>query len=209
MDQDLQKILKFTVELDRLKGVLRKTRPVGLDRYENSAEHSWQVCLLAVLLASHARHPVDVPRVIELLLVHDIPEIEAGDLIVYQAGTPERFAAEQEAARRIFGLLPEPQAQYCMARWLEFEARDTAEAIFAYAIDRLMPVLHNLQSGGQSWNENRVTLEKILSVNAAIGNAMPTVWEEVQAAILKLAATGAFTPQESPTPLLAAPPGDD
>lgn len=148
-----------------------------------------------MLLASHTRQPVDLARVVELLLVHDIPEIEAGDQIVYQTGTRDRFAAEEEAARRIFGLLPEPQAQWCMARWEEFEARATPEAVFAYAIDRLMPVLHNLQSSGQSWTENRVPLEKVLAVNAAIGDALPSVWEHVRTAVSDLAATGLFDPQ--------------
>jgi len=180
---DLGRIIQFITEMDKLKAVLRKTKPVGLDRYENSAEHSWQVSLLALLLAPHARQPVDPARVVEILLVHDIPEIDSGDQIVYRGRNEARTAAEREGARRIFGLLPEPQAGWCMSRWEEYEARQSNEARFAYAVDRLMPVLQNLENGGQSWRENDVPLEKVLAVNAAIGEALPSVWEDLEVVI--------------------------
>lgn len=180
------------IELDKLKAVLRKSKPVGLERYENSAEHSWQVSLLALIMAPHAAKPVDVARVVEILLVHDIPEIDAGDQIIYQGPSEARAAAELAAAQRIFGLLPEPQAGWCMARWMEYESRETAEAVFAYAIDRLMPVLQNVNNHGQSWRENNVPLDRVLAVNSAIGNACPSVWEHVQALITELSATGVF-----------------
>ena len=129
---------------------------------------------------------------IEILLVHDIPEIDSGDRIVYQPHDRKRNAAERLAAERIFGLLPELQARWCMSRWQEYEERQSKEAIFAYAIDRLMPVLHNLNNNGQSWRENRVSLEKILSVNEAIGKALPQVWEQVQTMIHQAAQAGVF-----------------
>ncbi|HLQ65971.1 MAG TPA: HD domain-containing protein [Candidatus Limnocylindrales bacterium] len=182
---DLQRIFEFIIELDKLKAIVRRTKPTVLERYENSAEHSWQVCLLAVLLAQHSRQPVDVTRVVEILLVHDIPEIDAGDRIVYEAPSDARTATERQAASRIFGILPEPQANWCMSRWEEYEARESSEAVFAYAMDRLMPVLHNLESHGQSWRENNVSLEKVLSVNAVIGEVLPAVWERVQVLIAK------------------------
>jgi 5'-deoxynucleotidase YfbR-like HD superfamily hydrolase len=177
---DLERIIQFITEMDKLKAVLRRTKPVGLDRYENSAEHSWQVSLLALLLAPHARQPVDPVRVVEILLVHDIPEIDSGDQIVYEGHSEKRAAAERMGARRIFGMLPEPRASWCMSRWEEYEARQSNEAVFAYAVDRLMPVLQNLENGGQSWRENKVPFEKVLAVNAAIGEALPSVWEHVQ-----------------------------
>ena len=180
---DLDRIFNFMIELDRLKAVLRRTKPVGLDRYENPAEHSWQICVLAVLMAPHAREPVDIARVVEILLVHDIPEIEAGDQFIYQAGGEARAAAELEAARHTFGLLPWPQAEWFMERWQEFESRETNEARFAYAMDRLMPVLQNLRNNGQSWRENGVPREKVLEVNAAIGDACPAVWQHVRGLI--------------------------
>ena len=125
----MQQIVDFILELDRLKGVTRKTRPLGLDRYENSAEHSWQIALLAASLAHHAQEAVDVDRVIAMLLVHDIGEIETGDTIVYaEHGWEERKQAEYAAVTRIFGLLPAPQADRFMALWQEFESGETAEA---------------------------------------------------------------------------------
>jgi putative hydrolase of HD superfamily len=181
--ENIQRIFDFIVELDKLKSVLRKTKPVGLARYENSAEHSWQVCMFAQLLANESPIQVDVVRVIEILLVHDIPEIDAGDQIVYQSKNEEAVQKEQLAAERIFGLLPEPQATWCMSRWEEYEARQTNEAVFAYAVDRLMPVLQNLRNSGQSWKENSIPLEKILKVNAAIGTALPSVWSYVEVLI--------------------------
>lgn len=192
MSQDLQRIFDFILELDKLKAIFRKTKPVGLERYENSAEHSWQVCLLAQLLAQHAEEPVDIVRVVEILLVHDIPEIDAGDQIVYQGQSDTRFSSELQAAQRIFSLLPEPQASWCMARWQEYEARESKEAVFAYAIDRLMPLLQNVKNNGQSWRENKVPLEKVLSFNSAIGKACPSVWEYVQELIAQATEAGVF-----------------
>jgi putative hydrolases of HD superfamily len=196
LNRDLQRIIDFIIELDKLKTVLRKTKPIGLERYENSAEHSWQVSLLALLLAQHAHASVDVIRVVEILLVHDIPEIDSGDQIVYQEPGEARAAAEQQAVHRIFGLLPEPQANWCMSRWQEYEARESKEAVFAYAVDRLMPVLQNLKNNGQSWRENKVPLEKVLAVNIAVGEALPSVWEHVQSLIGELAAAGLFEHKE-------------
>jgi len=192
LSSDLQKIINFIIELDKLKAVLRKTKPVGLDRYENIAEHSWQVCLLAQLLSKYASAPLDMVRVTELLLVHDIPEIDVGDQIVYQTKDNSRADAEREAATRIFGLLPEHQACRLMSRWQEYEDRKTGEAVFAHAMDRLMPVLHNINNNGQSWRENRVSLDKIRAVNAIIGKACPSVWEHVQDILEQLSKAGLF-----------------
>ena len=184
----IKQTIDFIIEMDKLKQVVRKTKPVGLERYENSAEHSWQVCLLAVLLAPYARLPVDTGRVLELLLVHDIPEIDAGDQIVYQGPSDARSAAERTAARRIFGLLPAAETEWCLARWEEYEARASREAVFAYAIDRLMPVLQNTRNNGQSWRENQIPIDRVLAINAAIGDALPAVWEQVRPLIEEFAA---------------------
>lgn len=139
--------------------------------------------MLAQLIVCESPVKVDVVRVIEILLVHDIPEIYAGDQIVYQTKNELDVQKELQAAKRIFGLLPEPQASWCFSRWEEYETRETDEAVFAYAIDRLMPVLQNLRNGGQSWKENTVPLEKILKVNTAIGTALPSVWSYVETLI--------------------------
>lgn len=183
MNSNIDQIFRFILELDKLKSILRKTKPLGCDRYENAAEHSWHVCLLALLLAKESPTQINVARVVEILLVHDIPEIDAGDHIVYQNQSGERLREERRAAERIFGLLPEAQSSWCLERWQEYETRESDEALFAYAIDRLMPVLQNLNNSGQSWTENNVSLEQVLKVNAAIGSALPTVWAHVETRI--------------------------
>ena len=153
-----------------------------LERFASFAEHSWHVALLALALARHAEPPVDPVRVVELLLVHDVPEIDAGDTIVYRRGEATR-EGERRAAARVFGLLPEHEATRFLACWEEFEACDTPEARFAYAMDRLMPVLHNLHANGQTWRENDVSLDQVLAVNQAIGAACPAIWEHVRVRI--------------------------
>jgi putative hydrolase of HD superfamily len=148
----------FIIEIDKLKAVLRKNKPVTLERHENSAEHSWQVAMLALTMAPYAGAGVDIERVIRLLLVHDIGEIDTGDTIFYQEeGLLERKAAELAAVTRIFALLPEQQAQEMLALWLEFDANQSPEARFAHAMDRMMPILLNLNRQGQSWRENGVS----------------------------------------------------
>ena len=187
---DLEAIFGFALELDRLKAVLRRTRPTGLGRYENSAEHSWQICLVALVLARRCRVPVDVQRVLEMLLVHDVPEIDCGDQFVYARDAAERHAAEGAAAERLFGLLPEPEGSRLLERWREFEARETPEAIFAYAVDRLLPVLQNLHAGAQgSWREHGVPLHRVTAVNGAIADALPEVWAELEPRIAALFAS--------------------
>lgn len=181
---DISRISAFILEVDRLKGVLRKTQPRAVNRPENSAEHSWQVALLAVLLASYSPEPIDIARAVEILLVHDIPEIEIGDVIVYAAHDAERERQEAEAARDIFGILPEAQATRCFELWREYEERQTPESRYAYAIDRLMPVLHNVQRGGGTWAEHGIELEQVLAVNVVTGEALPEVWDEVRAQVI-------------------------
>ena len=175
----LESVVEFILELDRLKGVTRKTRPLGLERYENSAEHSWQITLLAAALVHHAETALDLDRVIRMLLVHDIGEIDTGDTMVYtEGGWEERKAAEAAAARRIFGLLPGAQAAAFLALWQEFEDGATPEARFAHAVDRAMPVLLNLANDGQSWRENGISHERVVGrVAAPIREGCPALWE--------------------------------
>ena len=177
---DLQRIFDFVVELDKLKAVLRRAKPVGLERYENSAEHSWHVCVLALLLAKHSTQPVDLQRVIEILLVHDIPEIDCGDQFVYTRDPEQTAVVEAAAAERIFGLLPPAEGEWLLSRWREYEERRTPEAVLAYAADRLMPVLHNVRGGARSWRENDVPLVRVKEVTRAIGDACPAVWAAVE-----------------------------
>jgi putative hydrolase of HD superfamily len=184
----MQEIVDFILELDKLKAVTRKVRPLGLDRYENPAEHSWQIALLAVSLAEHAEPGVDIHRVVAMLLVHDVGEIDTGDTMVFvEGGWEERKAAELEAVRRIFGLLSEPQAGVFLALWQEFEAGETPEARFANAADRAMPVLLNLANDGQSWRENGISYERVVRrIEPPIRAGCPALWDYL-AARLELA----------------------
>jgi len=174
----VQQIVDFILELEKLKGVTRKVRPLGLDRYENSAEHSWQIALMAASLAHYAAQPVEIGRVIGMLLVHDIGEIDAGDVMVFvEGGWEERQAAELAAVTRIFGMLPEPQGAAFLALWREFEFGETPEARFAHAVDRAMPVLLNLSNKGQSWVENGVSYERVVRrIAPEIAAGCPALW---------------------------------
>ncbi len=190
----MQQVIDFVLELDKLKGVTRKVRPLGLDRYENSAEHSWQLALFATALAPYAERPVDLDRVIRMLLVHDVGEIDTGDTIAFAVGGwEERKAAELAAVKRIAGLLPETQSAPLVALWQEFEREDTDEARFANAVDRAMPVLLNLNNNGQSWRENGISYERVVKrVEGQIRNGCPALWEYLAARLEKAQRDGWF-----------------
>ena len=175
----MQHIVDFILELDRLKGVTRKSKPVGLDRYENSAEHSWQIAMFAGAMAEFADPGVDVHHVMQMLLVHDIGEIDTGDTIVYDdTGLAERKAAERVAVERIFGMLPNAHGARFLALWEEFEDGESPEARFAHAADRAMPVLLNLANGGGSWVENGIAYERVIAkVGPPIAAGCPALWE--------------------------------
>jgi putative hydrolase of HD superfamily len=178
----MQQIVDFILELDKLKGVTRKVRPFGLNRYENSAEHSWQLALMASSLAPYAESPVDINRVIGMLLVHDIGEIDAGDTLVFvEGGWEQRKAAEEAGVTRVFGMLPEPQGAALLALWLEFEHGDTPESRFAHSVDRAMPVLLNLSNQGQSWRENGISYERVVRrIAPEIKAGCPALWDYLQ-----------------------------
>jgi len=175
----MQQIVDFILELDKLKAVTRKIRVRGLDRYENPAEHSWQIALLAISLAPHAGAAIEIDRVVRMLLVHDIGEIDTGDTLVFvEGGWEERKAAERAAVTRIFGLLPEPQGAAFLALWQEFDREETPEARFANAVDRAMPVLLNLANQGQSWRENGISYERVVRrIAPQIQAGCPALWE--------------------------------
>jgi putative hydrolases of HD superfamily len=190
----MQQIIDFILEMEKLKGVTRKTRPLGLDRYENSAEHSWQLALLALSLERFAESPVDMNRVVRMLLVHDIGEIDTGDTIVFaEGGWEERKAAELAAVKRIFGLLPEDQAAEFFYLWQEFEQAETPEALFAHAVDRAMPVLLNLANEGQSWRENGISYERVVRrIKPPIQAGCPALWEYLEARLEEAHSKGLF-----------------
>lgn len=180
MDAFDQKI-RFILELEKLKAVLRKTRPVGLDRRENSAEHSWHTTLTALVLLEDAPTELDALKVLKMLLVHDVVEIDAGDVFVYDTqGRSDVVEAEQAAAARIFGLLPTSIGSDLIALWEEFEAGESAEARFAKAMDRVNPVLQNLNAEMSSWSEMGIEQERVMAVNARIGSEIPGLWSKLK-----------------------------
>ncbi|ADW69853.1 HD domain-containing protein [Granulicella tundricola] len=190
----MQQIIDFILELDKLKAVTRKVKPLGLDRYENSAEHSWQITLLAVCLAPYAEAGVDLNHVVRMLLVHDIGEIDTGDTMVFvEGGWAERKADELEAVKRIFALLPEATGAEFLKLWIEFEAGETAEARFAHVADRAMPVLLNLSNRGQSWRENGISYERVVKrVRPEVEAGCPELWQYLEGRLEEARAKGLF-----------------
>ena len=196
----MQQIVDFILELDKLKGVTRKTRPLGLDRYENSAEHSWQIALLALSLAEYAEPGIDIHRVVAMLLVHDIGEIDTGDTIVYAVGGwDERKAAELAAVRRIFGKLPKDREAQFLELWQEFDNEKTPEALFAHAMDRAMPVLMKQANNGQRWRENGISYERVAGrVGPQVRAGCVPLWNYLEARLEEARQQGWFgTDRES------------
>ncbi|ENG7465414.1 phosphohydrolase [Vibrio parahaemolyticus] len=178
----LEKQLALLIELDKLKSVLRHTRVKSAEgRLENSGEHSWHVALMAVLMEEHANAPVDICRVMKMLLIHDVVEIDAGDTFVYDtAASKEQAEKEIKAAERLFGMLPTDQGQELLALWQEFEAAQSDDAKYAKALDRLIPMLLNYHNNGQSWKENSVTREQALTINKRIEFGSVTLWDKAK-----------------------------
>lgn len=180
----LRRQLEFILEIDCLKGVLRQSYLIDNDRHENSAEHSWHLAVAAMVLAEHAKERIDVSKVIRLVLVHDLVEIDAGDTFIYDdAGNVGKAEREQKAANRLFGVLSEEQGQTFMALWREFEDRQTPDAKFAFALDRLMPILHNVFTQGRSWKEHGIRQEQALAKNRPIEDGSPVLWQAVESLI--------------------------
>ena len=172
----LEQQIAFIVEIDRLKSVVRQNYLADGSRRENTAEHSWHIAVMGLILSEHAAAPVDQARVLELLLVHDLVEIDAGDTFAYDSvGEQTKAAREQAAAERIFGLLPAPQAERLRAAWDEYEASETPEARFALSLDRLMPMLHNALTQGRAWQANGVTADKVRHRAESISRGAPAL----------------------------------
>lgn len=191
----LEQQLEFLRVVDALKRVERMTRLIQrsgeTSRRENSAEHSWHLALMAMMLVEHANEPVDLARVLQMILVHDIVEIDAGDTFVYDAaamvGKAER---EQQAAERIFGMLPDDQKAEFLALWHEFEARETPEAKYASALDRLAGMLPNAANNGGTWNEHQVTVEQVTRRNESIATGSDVLWDHAKQWIQAVHAAG-------------------
>lgn len=178
----LDQQMAFLNEADRLKSVLRATTLCDGTRFENSAEHSWHIALYALVLAEHSETPLDIAKVIKMLLLHDIVEIDAGDAPVFGNHDASAMAAREEAAAdRIFGLLPEEQATAFRALWEEFETNETPEARFAKSLDRMQPPMQNLASGGGSWIDYKVTYDRFATqIGPKINHGAPKIWAWLQ-----------------------------
>lgn len=174
----VEQSVQCLIELDGLKTILRKTKIIGGSRFENSAEHSWQVALMAMAFAEYAAEPVAIDRVVKMLLLHDVGEIDAGDVIVYAKIDPvQRSAAELAGVERVFGVLPPEQAEPLIELWKEFEAAQTPEARFAHAMDRAAPVLLHLRNGGRGWRENGIRYEQVVTrIRGEIEAGSPALW---------------------------------
>jgi putative hydrolase of HD superfamily len=188
--------LSFLLEADRVKSVMRRSYLTDASRREGDAEHMWHLALFVLVLAEHADGPIDVGKVLTMALIHDLVEIDVGDIYVYDVEA--RLAAvelEQAAAERIFGLLPPDQGDHLRSVWEEFEAKTTPEARFAAALDRLQPLLQNLAAGGRTWAEAGTTAEQVRTVNGPIASASPRLWDHVQQLVADAEAAGLFVPK--------------
>jgi len=174
----LAKQIAFAVEIDKLKNVYRQTLLMDGKRYENDAEHSWHLGIMVFLLSEYTgtRH-LDVCRVLKMVLVHDLVEIDAGDTFCYDNKAAEgKVERERTAASRVFGMLPPDQASVFTELWEEFEARQTPESRYAAALDRLQPLLHNYNTQGAAWRKHGVTADKVLERNRHIAEGAPELW---------------------------------
>jgi putative hydrolase of HD superfamily len=170
--------ITFLLELDKLKEIKRQSRIIPSLRRENSAEHSWHIAIMALVLGRDYGNDVDLTRVVTMLLLHDIVEIDAGDTYAYdQQGYQDKEEREQEAAARIFGLLPPDQAETLRTTWEEFEQGASREARFAHSMDRLMPLLHNYYSQGSTWKSHGTSKSQVQNRMAKIREASPELWE--------------------------------
>lgn len=174
----LERQLAFVIEIDKLKAILRQTRLMDGTRRENDAEHCWHLAMMALVLSEHAAPGVDLARVLKMLLIHDIVEIDAGDTFIYATGDAAASQAEREARAgdRLFGLLPPDQGVELRSLWEEFEARASAEARFARALDRLQPLLQNHRNGGGTWREFGIRADQVLAKKHIIAEGAPALW---------------------------------
>ena len=186
----IENVLEFMIEIEKLKDVHRKTRPVGLERYENSAEHSWHVCLSALMLKDYSNEPINIDRVIKMLLIHDLGEIDTGDTIIYASETKELKEKEEAGLRRVLNILPEGKTDEYLSLWREFELGESVDAKYAKAIDRVPPLLHNLNGNGHSWKDNNVPKEKVFALNSRIAKGSTELWDVLKGKLDKAVVDG-------------------
>ena len=186
MDERLKKQMDFILEVDKVKNIMRQTYLADGNRKENDAEHSWHLALMAVLLKEYAPEEVDLSKVIPMVLIHDLVEIDAGDTYAYDEDAKKtQREREVKAADRIFGLLPEEQGKEFRALWEEFEAQETAESKFARTMDNIQPIMLNAATDGKAWEEHDVHIEQILNRNRNTAKGSEAIWEYAKEEFLR------------------------
>ena len=191
MNDRLKKQMEFILEVDKLKKIGRQTYLSDASRKENDAEHSWHLALMAVLLAEHSNEDIDILKVITMVLIHDLVEIDAGDTYAYdEVGKASQRKREEAAADRIFNILPEDQARYMRNLWEEFEAQETSEAKFARTLDNAQPVMLNDATDGLAWREHEVKLNQVMGRNKNTHKGSEDIWEYVQNIFIKNVSKG-------------------
>jgi putative hydrolases of HD superfamily len=195
IDERLGKQLRFLIAVDRLKTVIRANRIADASRRENTAEHSWHLALFALVLQEHAAGTIDTWRVVQMLLIHDLVEIECGDTSLFDAeGALDQADRERLAADKIFGLLPTNQGETLRSMWEEFEAAETADARFAKALDRLQPILLDHAVGGGTWIDYGVDVIRVRSLTQRIAEGSPALWVAAEAVFMDALANGWLRP---------------
>ena len=180
-EERLKKQLEFLVEIDKMKNVLRRTLIVDGSRRENDAEHSWHLAMLAMVLEEYSEREINISRVVRMCLVHDLVEVYAGDTFAYdEKGYEDKFARETAAADKLFSMLPTEQGEEFRALWEEFDEAQTADAMYAAAMDRLQPMMNNFLTDGHTWKEGKVTSDKVLDRMQPIKKATPELWQVVE-----------------------------
>ena len=178
MDERLKKQMEFILEVDRLKKIGRQTYLSDASRKENDAEHSWHLALMAILLSEHANTEIDIVKVLTMVLIHDIVEIDAGDTYAYdEEAKKTQRERELQAADRIFGILPEDQGKYLRSVWEEFEERKSPEALFARTLDNVQPIMLNDATDGRAWREHKVAVSQVLERNRDTSKGSDDIWK--------------------------------
>ena len=187
----LKKQMEFIVEVDKVKKIIRQTYLADASRKEDDAEHSWHLALMAVLLKEYSNEEADLAKVIPMVLIHDLVEIDAGDTYAYdEAGAATKKERETKAADRIFGLLPEDQGAWFRALWEEFEAYETPEAKFAHTMDNFQPMLLNDYNEGKDWTSHQVRVSQVLKRNERTGAGSLEIWEYMKQLLEKNVSDG-------------------
>jgi putative hydrolases of HD superfamily len=186
--------IAFIHEVDKLKNVIRKSRNISNERYENDAEHSWHACIMAMALQGHANQPVNLSRVLQMLIIHDLGEISCGDTIVY-AKNKDHQKEELEAADALFSMLGPDRRKELLALFMEFEARESPDAKYAHAIDRTEPILQNIHNNGETWNANGISYTRIVEVNRRrVSEGSEELWRLLNAGLERMREDAVIAP---------------